>query len=43
MGDPFFDLANFSVNHELDRAGRDALLAAYFGRGARAQTRARST
>ena len=31
MGDPFFDLANFSVNHELDRAGREALLAAYVG------------
>jgi thiamine kinase-like enzyme len=31
MGDVFFDLANFSVNHELDEDGRDALLAAYFG------------
>ncbi len=31
MGDPFFDLANFSVNHELDVDGRAALLAAYAG------------
>jgi thiamine kinase-like enzyme len=31
MGDPFFDLANFSINHELDRAGRETLLGAYFG------------
>ena len=31
MGDPFFDLANFSVNVELDEGGRAALLAAYFG------------
>jgi thiamine kinase-like enzyme len=31
MGDVFFDLANFSVNHELDGEQRDALLAAYFG------------
>ena len=31
MGDVFFDLANFSVNHELDPAQRDALLEAYFG------------
>jgi thiamine kinase-like enzyme len=31
MGDVFFDLANFSVNHELDEDGRDALLEAYFG------------
>ena len=31
MGDVFFDLANFSVNHELDAAGRDILLEAYFG------------
>ena len=29
MGDPFFDLANFSVNHELDADGRRALLDAY--------------
>jgi len=31
MGDPFFDLANFSANLELDAPGRGALLAAYFG------------
>jgi len=31
MGDRFFDLANFSINHELDGRGREALLAAYFG------------
>jgi thiamine kinase-like enzyme len=31
MGDPFFDLANFSVNHELDANGRARLLAAYLG------------
>jgi thiamine kinase-like enzyme len=31
MGDSFFDLANFSINNELDEAGRGALLAAYFG------------
>ena len=24
MGDPFFDLANFSINHELDADGRAA-------------------
>jgi len=31
MGDVFFDLANFSVNHELDDDENRALLAAYFG------------
>ncbi len=31
MGDPFFDLGNFAVNHELDEAGERVLLAAYFG------------
>ena len=31
MGDRFFDLANFSVNHELDPAGDRELLMAYFG------------
>ena len=31
MGDVFFDLANFAINHELDAEGRDALLEAYFG------------
>jgi thiamine kinase-like enzyme len=29
MGDPFFDLANFAANHELDEEGERALLAAY--------------
>jgi thiamine kinase-like enzyme len=29
MGDPYFDLANFSINHELDVDGRRTLLAAY--------------
>ena len=29
MGDPFFDLGNFAVNHELDEDGERALLAAY--------------
>ena len=32
MGDVFFDLANFAINHELDADGREALLEAYFGR-----------
>ena len=31
MGDRFFDLANFSINHELDADSSTALLAAYFG------------
>lgn len=31
MGDPFFDLANFSINHELDADDRRQLLEAYFG------------
>jgi thiamine kinase-like enzyme len=31
MGDPFFDLANFSVNHELDVEQDEALLDAYDG------------
>jgi thiamine kinase-like enzyme len=31
MGDVFFDLANFSVNHELVEDGNRALLGAYFG------------
>jgi thiamine kinase-like enzyme len=31
MGDRFFDLANFSVNHELGEEENEALLAAYFG------------
>ena len=32
MGDPFFDLANFSINHEFAEDENDALLDAYFGR-----------
>jgi thiamine kinase-like enzyme len=31
MGDRFFDLANFSINHELDPSQSELLLAAYFG------------
>jgi thiamine kinase-like enzyme len=31
MGDPFFDLANFSINHELGADEDDELLRAYFG------------
>jgi thiamine kinase-like enzyme len=31
MGDRFFDLANFSINHELSDAENEQLLAAYFG------------
>jgi thiamine kinase-like enzyme len=31
MGDPFFDLGNFSVNHGLSAAEDAALLAAYEG------------
>jgi thiamine kinase-like enzyme len=31
MGDVFFDLANFAVNHELDEDQRSLLLEAYFG------------
>ncbi|TMF42386.1 MAG: hypothetical protein E6I23_13775 [Chloroflexi bacterium] len=31
MGDRFFDLANFSVNHEFGTAEDDVLLAEYFG------------
>jgi thiamine kinase-like enzyme len=31
MGDRFFDLANFSINHELDVEQSRSLLAAYFG------------
>jgi thiamine kinase-like enzyme len=30
MGDPFFDLANFASNHELNAQARSALLEAYF-------------
>jgi thiamine kinase-like enzyme len=31
MGDRFFDLANFSINHELDEAASATLLETYFG------------
>ena len=31
MGDPFFDLANFSVNHEFETEHDEALLQSYFG------------
>jgi thiamine kinase-like enzyme len=31
MGDPFFDLANFATNHELDADGRATLLGVYCG------------
>ena len=31
MGDVFFDLANFSINHGLDRDARQSLLSAYVG------------
>jgi thiamine kinase-like enzyme len=31
LGDPFFDLANFAINHELDPDGRKLLLGSYFG------------
>ena len=31
MGDRFFDLANFAINHELDEAASEALLMAYVG------------
>jgi thiamine kinase-like enzyme len=31
MGDRFFDLANFSINHEFGDHENEALLAAYFG------------
>ncbi len=31
LGDRFFDLANFAINHELDRTEREALLRAYWG------------
>lgn len=40
MGDVFFDLANFSINHGLDRDERRTLLAAYFGEVRAADERA---
>jgi thiamine kinase-like enzyme len=40
MGDIFFDLANFAVNHELDPDARGQLLVAYFGELREADRRA---
>jgi thiamine kinase-like enzyme len=40
MGDVFFDLANFSINHELDTVASTTLLAAYFGETREADLRA---
>ena len=40
MGDVFFDLANFSINHGLDAEGRRVLLEAYAGSVRRADERA---
>jgi len=37
MGDVFFDLANFSINHELGQKEREALLLAYSGEVRRAE------
>jgi thiamine kinase-like enzyme len=41
MGDPFFDLANFSVNHALATADDEVLLAAYDGGTSRPDRAAR--
>ena len=38
MGDLFFDLGNFSVNHEFDDEGDEQLLRAYFGAAPEAHT-----
>ena len=40
MGDRFFDLANFAINHELDATQSETLLAAYFGEVSDADVRA---
>ncbi len=40
MGDVFFDLANFSINHELDSTASAVLLEAYFGEVRPADVRA---
>ena len=40
MGDVFFDLANFSINHDLDADGRRELLEAYAGEVSPAAERA---
>ena len=39
MGDPFFDLANFSTNHDLTEDDDRTLLRAYLGPRARARLR----
>ena len=41
MGDPFFDLGNFSINHELTPDEDALLLAAYDGRRRRGPTGSR--
>ena len=38
MGDRFFDLANFAVNHDLEADGERLLLEAYFGEAREADT-----
>jgi thiamine kinase-like enzyme len=38
MGDRFFDLANFAVNHDLEADGERLLLEAYFGEAPEAAT-----
>ena len=43
MGDPFFDLGNFSINHELDRQADGEFLEAYDGRPPRPDRAARLT
>ena len=40
MGDPFFDLGNFSVNNELSDEDEESLLGAYFGEPATTRRRA---
>jgi thiamine kinase-like enzyme len=40
MGDRFFDLANFAINHELDQVARRRLLEAYFGAASDERARA---
>ena len=43
MGDRFFDLANFSINHELDADAERGAARGVLRRGARRQTRRRSS
>jgi thiamine kinase-like enzyme len=40
MGDRFFDLANYSINHELDAGASATLLEAYFGETSEADAQA---